>query len=232
MPSSETDRRRRRAALALLLVVPAPSIGAAAACWLAPGPVGQALYAAGKAVLYGLPLVWHLAVDRRPLSWSPPRRGGFGLGALTGLLLGAAVVLAWLLAGRHLIDPAPLRGLAAENGFDSPLRYLGVAAWLTIVNAALEEYVFRWFLVSRWRALVSERAAVVLAALCFTAHHVIVLLAFFDWPVALAGSLGVLAGGLVWSWLYARTASVWPCWLSHALVDAAVLSVGAVILFG
>ena len=223
---------RRKAALALLLVVPAPSIGAATAFWLAPGPIGQAVYAAGKLVLYGLPLAWHLAIDRRALSWSPPRRGGFGLGLLSGLALSACVGIAWLAFGRGLVDPAALRAQAVDNGFDSALRYLAIAAWLSLVNSALEEYVFRWFLVSRWRALVSERAAIVLAAACFTAHHVVVLLAFFEPPLAIAGSGGVFVGGLVWSWLYARTGSIWPGWLSHLLVDVAVLAVGARILFG
>lgn len=229
MRSAPTDRRR--AALALLLVLPAPSIGVAAAFYLAPGPAGQAVYAAGKAVLYGLPLLWHLLVDRRPPSWSPPRRGGFVAGALLGLLLAAAVVAAWLLLGRTLVDPTPLRALAAANGFDTLGRYVAIAAWLTVVNSALEEYAFRWFLVSRLRVLTSERLAVVLAAAGFTAHHVLVLLAFFDPPVALLASAAVFVGGLAWSWLYARYGSVWPGWLSHAMVDVAVLAVGWRLLF-
>jgi len=222
---------RRRAILALLIVVPAPSIGAACAFVFWPGAIGQGVYTAGKAVLYGLPLVWHLFVDRERLSWSPVRRGGWGAGVLLGLGLAAAIVLTWLIVGRDWLDPAPLQAAAVDNGFDTPLRYLAIVSWLTLVNSALEEYAFRWFILTRWQALVSNRAAVVLAALCFTAHHVIVLKSFFPWGPALLCSAGVMAGGLAWSWLYARYESIWPGWLSHVIVDAAVMTIGWFLLF-
>ncbi|MFT5683835.1 MAG: hypothetical protein ACI8RZ_004767 [Myxococcota bacterium] len=32
--------------------------------------------------------------------------------------------------------------------------------------------------------------------------------------------------------MYAKTGSIWPGWLSHALVDAAILTIGALLLFG
>jgi uncharacterized protein len=44
------------------------------------------------------------------------------------------------------------------------------------------------------------------------------------------GSLGVFAGGAVWSHLYLRTRSIWPGYLSHALADVAVFAVGAQII--
>ena len=44
--------------------------------------------------------------------------------------------------------------------------------------------------------------------------------------------LGVMIGGLVWSWMYMRYRSIWPGWVSHAIVDVAVFGVGAWVLFG
>ena len=99
---SSTDRRR--AALALLLVVPAPSIGAATAFFLAPGALGQAVYAAGKLLLYGLPLLWHLAVEKQPLSFSPVRRGG-------GLQCSRAILASRI---RGLLPSAPRPDRAAS----------------------------------------------------------------------------------------------------------------------
>jgi membrane protease YdiL (CAAX protease family) len=49
---------------------------------------------------------------------------------------------------------------------------------------------------------------------------------------ALLGSLGVFIGGAVWSWLYLRYRSVWPCYLSHALADAAIFIIGYRLIFG
>ena len=74
-------------------------------------------------------------------------------------------------------------------------------------------------------------AGIVASALFFTVHHVIAMAVFMDWLPVLLCSSGVFIGGLVWSWLYARFESIWPCYLSHAIVDMAVFGVGALILF-
>ena len=66
----------------------------------------------------------------------------------------------------------------------------------------------------------------------FTAHHVIVLVAQFDWPIALLGSLGVFIGGATWSWLYLRYRSIWPGYVSHAIADAAIFIIGYRLIFG
>ena len=42
----------------------------------------------------------------------------------------------------------------------------------------------------------------------------------------------LLVGGAVWAWVYHRTRSLAATWLSHALVDAAILMVGYDLLFG
>ena len=75
----------QRALIALLLLVPAASIGTAASMfWWPELALGKAVFVACKLWLVLLPLVWLRVVDREPLSWSPPRRGGFGVGAALG----------------------------------------------------------------------------------------------------------------------------------------------------
>lgn len=230
MPSP-SDPQRRRALLALLLVAPAPSIGAAVAFHVAPGAAGNLVYLLCKGILYGLPLLWLLFVDRQPLSLSPPRKGGLAIGAILGVLIGGSIlaIYALLLAGR--LDPAPLTAAAARSGFDTPGRFLAVGVYLCVINALLEEYAFRWFLYTRCRTLLGVRAGALLGAAIFTAHHVVVLRTFFDWPLTLLGALGVFVGGLVWTWCYERYASIWPGYLSHALTDVAVLAIGWTLLF-
>lgn len=205
--------------------MPAPSVGAAVAFWISPGPVGLAVHALAKAVLYGTPAAWHLLVDRRTPSASPPRRGGFAPCALAGLGLGAAVLLGWSLL-RPIVDPGPVADAVRDAGLAVPSRYLLASAWLVLLNAPLEEYAFRWFVESRWRALLRPLPAALAGALCFTAHHVIVLRAFFPWPLTVVASSGVLVAGLAWSACYRRFGSIWPVAVSHALVDVVVLAVG------
>ncbi|HSN55424.1 MAG TPA: hypothetical protein VLT32_12165, partial [Candidatus Sulfomarinibacteraceae bacterium] len=72
MSCQNPRRARRRALVALALLAPVPSLGVAAAMVVAPGPVGNAVFTASKVWMVAFPILWHLAVDRRPPSWSPP----------------------------------------------------------------------------------------------------------------------------------------------------------------
>jgi len=226
-----TSDPRRQSGIFVLLTAPAPSIGALFAFHLAPGGVGQAVYALGKVVLYGMPLLWWWMARGLDRPRPPRTTGGWGLGVVAGLLLGGAILTAWLFFLRGRIDVTALRAQAVASGFDTPARYLLVAAWLTFVNAILEEYAFRWFFYGRLRDLVGPWAGGVAAALIFTAHHVIVLRAFFPWTIVLLGSAGVFIAGLVWTWLYERCGRIGPAALSHMLTDAALLAVGWMLLF-
>jgi hypothetical protein len=125
-----------------------------------------------------------------------------------------------------------LRAAEHEAGLTSPGRYLAFALYIVLVNSLLEEYVWRWFVYSRCEQLVGPAAGVVLSALCFTAHHVVVFAVQMDpLPAALA-SLGVFLAGLAWSVCYRVFRSIWPAYLSHALADVAGLWIGWRILYG
>jgi len=117
-------------------------------------------------------------------------------------------------------------------GLSTPLRYGLLAAYLAFVNSALEEYAWRWFVTTRWEALVRPRVAVLLSAACFTLHHAVALSAQMSWGPVLAASAGVFTGGVIWSRLFVRHGSVVPAWASHVLADLAVLGVGADLVFG
>ena len=232
--------RRSSAALALAIVIPAPSIGALASFWLFPGPVGLAIYAIGKAVLYLTPALWSRFVDGEPWSLSPPTRRGWRMGIGFGVLVSAAIFGLWLAIGERAFDLDRFRGILAENGLATPARFILAAAWLSFVNALLEEYVFRWFITTRIDAVLSPEAAsggrrsaivVTLSALAFTLHHIIVLAHYLPPVMTALACTGILVGGAFWSWLYRRGGSLWPAYVSHAIVDIAVMTVGYMTLF-
>jgi membrane protease YdiL (CAAX protease family) len=201
-------------------------------CWQSPGTIGSICYAIGKAWLYGLPLLWLLLVDRQRPSLSLPRKGGMGAGLLLGLVIAAAILATYFLFLKDALDDEKLRQLMVENGLGTPARFIAACLWFALANSLLEEYAFRWFITSRLLALTSFVPAVVLSGLIFTAHHVIVVKAYFPWSITLLASLGVLMGGLAWSWCYAKYQSVWPGYLSHILADVAIYIIGWRLLFG
>lgn len=229
------DRHRTRRALwALCFLLPAPSLGTAAAMFWWPGqPLGAFLFAVAKIYTVLLPWWWSRFVDRQPVGWSPARRGGWGAGVASGLLIALMVWAVYAGASRAgALDAGGVAERAARTGLDQPALYVaGAFYWITL-NALFEEYVWRWFVFRKFEAIVGSRWGVVAAALAFTAHHVVALAGQFEFGLALLASLGVFTGGATWSWLYRRYASIWPGYVSHALVDVAVFAIGYQLIFG
>ena len=71
-------------------------------------------------------------------------------------------------------------------------------------------------------------AAILISSLGFMLHHVLLLGTFFGYDAAATWvfSLAIAIGGAFWAWLYHRTNSLYPPWLSHLIVDAAIFIVG------
>ena len=222
---------RKSAALALLLLLPAPTIGVVVAQRILPGAAGQTIYLVLKVYLITFPLVWWRLKDRQSWSHSPMRRGGLGVGLVTGLGIFSAIVAVYMVLGPSIIDPEKLHEMAARNGLDEKGRYLALVVGLTLVNSLLEEYVWRWFVFIKCEVLLGRGWAVVATAVGFTVHHVFALEAQFGWQVTVLGSAGVFVGSLCWSWLYFRYRSIWPSYASHILADLAIFGVGWRLLF-
>jgi membrane protease YdiL (CAAX protease family) len=192
---------------------------------------GKAGYALCKLWVALFPVVWLILVEHRPLSWSPVRRGGIGVGALLGIAIGFAIIGAYAAMGRQLIDAVRFQQMAKTRGFGTPGRFLVLGVYLVCFNSLAEEYIWRWF-VFRRSEIVWPAAATLLAALFFMVHHVIALAAQFGPAVTIIGSAGVFVGGWIWSWCYERYRSIWPGYVSHAIVDFAILFLGWKLLFG
>lgn len=224
---------RRRALTALLLLSPVPTLAVILAVFVAPGPVGRIFWLAGKAILYGLPAFWFLVVERQRPSFSPMKRGGLGAGFLLGVAISALILAVYFLLGNDWIEKDRIREVADTNGFRSLLGFLGISAWVVFVNSLLEEYTFRWFIFTRCRTLLPSPIAVGLSAVIFTVHHTVLLVGYgIAAPFVLLASAGVFIGGIVWSWCYDRYESIWPGYLSHAVVDVAILWIGWQLISG
>ena len=153
------------------------------------------------------------------------------MGTASGLLIGGGIVALWFGWLQSTVDTSRLLEVIAESGLDQGGRFWLFAAWLIVGNSLLEEVVFRWFVDSRLGGLgIRAAIAIPMSALIFTIHHIIVLAAYFDVTLILMGSMGVFIGGLMWSWTLRRWGSIIPGWISHALVDLAIVIVGASML--
>ena len=224
---------RRKALIALLLLVPAPTLGALAGMvWFPKTFFGAALFAASKCWLFGVPVIWLFIVDRQPTSLSPARNGGFITGLVSGLAMSLGILAAYVTWGSLLIDRHLLLSKMAAIGLNSPPVYIGCAAYWIMVNSVLEEYVWRWFVVEKCAILSRPPIAAICAALFFTLHHVVALQVYCGTTAVIICSTGVLIGGLTWSYMYVRYRSIWPGYISHAIVDLCIFGIGAYLIFG
>lgn len=223
---------KKTSLIVLALLIPAPSFGVWAGMIYWPDQsIGKVLFSVSKIWILALPLVWRIFVDKKPLSFSKPSHGGFAAAAGLGILMCLIILGFYYLLGRRLIEPQMVKDMAARTGLNQlPFYLTGAVYWITI-NSILEEYVWRWFVVEKFTNLVSNRAAIALSALAFTLHHILAMQIFFNPLVTSLAAAGIWIGGACWSWCYIRYQSIWPGYLSHALVDLAVFGIGYMLIF-
>jgi membrane protease YdiL (CAAX protease family) len=203
-----------------------------------PNLLMQALYGGGKVVQFALPLLCYAAWERRWPRLAAPSFRGVEYGVGFGLLVGAGILGLYFIVLRSspLLrgTPAQLEAKLRDMGLATPAGYLLLAVFLSVIHSLLEEYYWRWFVFSWLRRSIPRVAAMVLSSLAFMAHHVVILAVFFPgrfWTAAVPCALAIAGGGFVWAWLYDRTNSIYAPWLSHLLIDAAIMGVGYDMLF-
>jgi uncharacterized protein len=224
---------RRNALISLLLLIPAPSVGVLFGMILFPGTaIGQGVFIFSKLWMLLLPAVWLLGIDRRFPTPGKTAPGGFRMGLASGLVISGFIAGAALLLSRHLIDGDFFKEMMGKVGLDRRPLYLGAAVYWVCVNSILEEYVWRWFVVRQCGKLFRPAGAILVSALGFTLHHVLAMQVYFSWTVAVPGALFIFIGGVWWSWMFIRYKTIWPGWISHALVDIAVFGTGYWLIFG
>lgn len=233
------NRSRLYSLLVLIVLVPAPSIGAAMGLVvLADSMWGKVIFSVSKLWLFGVPLLWLVIVEkRRNISWSKPERGGFVVGVVVGVAISVLICGAYWFFGSAVTGPlhinsGGIKEMATETGLDGRWMYVGGAIYWVTVNSLLEEYVWRWFVVRRCEDLMPWFAAVLMSGVFFTLHHIVAMHVYFNWPITLVASGGVFVGGCVWSWMYIRYRSIWPGYVSHAIVDVVVFVIGYMMIFG
>ena len=193
--------------------------------------IGQGLFFLMKALLLILPIFWIFCVDKQSLSLSKPQQGGFVTSGMIGILISIIILGVYLLLGEYLIDTTLIQSKMQEIGLATRGAYIFAAAYWILINSVLEEYVWRWFVVQQAEKMIGSSGAILIAAIGFTLHHVLALQLYFNWVAVFLCAIGIFVGGAIWSWCYIRYRSIWPCYLSHAIVDLAIFGIAYKILF-
>ena len=192
----------------------------------------QIFFVICKLWIFIIPTVWFFYVEKNIFSRELPSRKGLEMGTATGLIMSIIIILTWIVFEdsinlEEMIDTLNSKGLSDVN-----LYLMGMIYWI-FINSLLEEYVFRWFITTKASVLFGNNSyAIFFSALMFTLHHSLALHFFgFIWWQTIIASFGLLSAAAIWSWLYLQYRSIWVCWLSHAICDVVVFSIGYQILF-
>lgn len=123
----------------------------------------------------------------------------------------------------------------ADFHLDTLWRYVVAALLISFLHSWLEEVYWRAFVYRRLQRLMSSEWSLLLAALGFAAHHVVVIGVYVgDAPilVVLLMSVPVVLGGILWSLLYRTTGNrLLAPWISHICLDLAIMAVGYDLIF-
>ncbi len=200
--------------------------------WVAP------VYLGAKALQFSGPLAALgalLAAATGPAQ--PGRSVALGLG--TGIAGAAFTWLSYvvLFRGGEMAATAAdaIAVKLADFHLDTLWRYVLAALLISFLHSWLEEVYWRAFVYRRLQRLMQSEWSLVVAALAFAAHHVVVIGVYLgDAPVliVLVMSAPVVLGGALWCLLYRTTGNrLLAPWISHICLDLAIMAVGCDLIF-
>lgn len=196
-------------------------------------------YAITKTLQFSLPLLflWWFSCSWTPMRLASTR--GLLPAVVFGITAGGAALALYFLVLRHTAAFGAMAPILEEKvtgmGAFSPGRFLLLGAFISIIHSFLEEYYWRWFVYARLRKLRSVPVANLVSSIGFMAHHVIVLgvyLGWSNWPLVAFLSAGVAVGGSFWAWQFERERTLIAPWISHLIVDCALIAIGYHQLWG
>lgn len=194
-------------------------------------------YTASKALQFSLPILGILAFGAQR-KWTFKLQE-WKLGLVSGLvILSLLLILYFSLRGMPFLADTSLaiQKKLVDFGADTPLRYALLAIFISVAHSFLEEYYWRGFVYSELKAWIGGRPALLISALGFTGHHIVVIHKYcppeYVWALVPLFSAFVFVAGIIWSKLYDRSSSLAGAWISHLFADVAILLIGAHLVFG
>lgn len=150
---------------------------------------------------------------------------GFALGALCA---GTIFLSVWMFWGELLGAKTEVAGKVAS--LVSLTWFMPIAVVFSVAHAFFEEWYWRGFVVRALERYMRPAYAIILGALAFAGHHIIVLSQMFSWHIVVLGSVGVWCGGVMWGVWRHKTGSLLAPWIAHMCADLAIFYIGFLII--
>jgi membrane protease YdiL (CAAX protease family) len=143
------------------------------------------------------------------------------------------ILSSYWFGGRYWLNIPDIRARVAQMGMNVPLMIFGFGTFQTLINSFIEEYTWRGFVDRHCRIIWTNKLSLVISAIFFTLHHIILLTAYCDdWRLVLVGSIAVFSAGVLWARCIRVYNSLLPSYLSHMAADLALQIISWHILLG
>jgi membrane protease YdiL (CAAX protease family) len=198
-------------------------------------PWARAAYALVKVYTLVWPVLATALILRQRVPWPdlrlPQHRRAVPLGLAAGVVVGGLglLLMASPLGESLYAYTGEVRTKVVQLGILE--NYITFSLFLAFVNAAIEEYYWRWFVFGTLCRLVSAGTAAILSGLAFASHHVVVVSQYFSVTWTIVMGLAIALGGYLWCRMVERQRTLVGAFVSHVVIDLAILWVGYQMLF-
>ena len=146
-------------------------------------------------------------------------------GLAVGLIMAGAILGIYYGLTRSILDPIGAQSKARGLGVLDHYWMMGLL--ISFAHSLFEEYYWRGFILSQLASRISRSLPLSLTAgVVFGIHHIFIILVLFEWHAVALCVLGTMFGGFVWARMRLAGYSIWDCYLSHVMVDLAIMWAG------
>ncbi len=142
-----------------------------------------------------------------------------------------AIILGGYMAFKDVFDFSNITTTLTDGIGVNRENFVFVSLYISFVNSLLEEFFFRGFAVMMLRRFSTVRFAYIFSSLMFALYHVAMMIGWFSIWVYLIIVAGLIAGGMIFNYINAKSKSIYTSWFVHMFANFAINTVGF-ILFG
>jgi membrane protease YdiL (CAAX protease family) len=146
---------------------------------------------------------------------------------LLGLFLSLIYLSAFLIFKNYLNLDNIANNLKSSADINST-NIIFIGLYIIFINSILEEFFWRGFIFKELNKK-NRISSYLLTGLAFSFHHVIFYYSWFNLPITIIVTLGLIIYSLFASYIFEKYKDLFSCWLIHILVDIVQIYIALVV---
>lgn len=151
--------------------------------------------------------------------------GDAKVGFLTGFLFFVVVLGAYFILQTD-IDFGKISEELTTKLRITPINFIFVGLYITLVNSFLEEFFFRGFIFMNLLSSGHRKLGYFYSSVLFGLYHIAIFKTWFSTPITLLALFGLISVGVLFNWMDMKSNNFMNSWISHGFADAAIILIG------